>query len=161
MIEASDSLPAPPSAFQAVLYPSRSLSTVGFAVLMAAIVTVSLVVGIGFAIAGAWPVTGFLGLDALLVYLAFRWNFREARRADFIKLDENGLTVRRVGPSGESNEWRFDAAWVQVAVEGSRLLLRSHGKELAIGAYLNAEERASFALALREAIRERRETWRS
>jgi uncharacterized membrane protein len=148
--------PRPPPAFQVALYPNRSLGSRGFAVLMGLIVLVSLLVGAGFALAGAWPVSGFLGLDVLLVYLAFRWNFRDSARADFIRLDEHGLSVRRIMPNGDSLEWRFETAWVQVVVEQRRLLLRSHGKELAIGPYLTGAERASLADALKAAIRARR-----
>ena len=146
-----------PPAFQAVLYPNRSLGDNGFAVLMGAIVLVSVLVGGAFALAGAWPVTGFLGLDVLLLYLAFRWNFRDASRADVIRVDKDGLNVRRILPNGESKEWRFETAWVQVVQEKRRLLLRSHGKALAIGAFLTPSERASFADALKEAIRAQRE----
>ena len=32
-----------------------------------------------FLLAGAWPVFGFFGLDVLLVYWAFRLNYRRAR----------------------------------------------------------------------------------
>lgn len=147
---------SPPPAFQVVLYPNRSLGRTGFAVLMGLIVLVSAVVGAGFALVGAWPVTGFLGLDVLLLYLAFRWNFRDASRADVIRLDEQGLSVRRIAPNGQTEEWRFEAAWVQVVAEERRLLLRSHGKVLTIGAYLTKEERASLANALNEAIQARR-----
>ena len=35
--------------------------------------------GLFFLSIGAWPVFGFLGLDVLLIYLAFRWNYRAAR----------------------------------------------------------------------------------
>lgn len=155
MVDAAKSLPAAP-VFQVVLHPNRSLGRSGFALLMGLVVLVSALVGAGFALAGAWPVTGFLGLDVLLLYAAFRWHFRDSSRADFIRLDDDGLTVRRIMPNGESREWRFETAWVQVAVEKKRLILRSHGKALAIGPYLTSEERSSLADALREAIEARR-----
>jgi len=150
--------PQSPPAFQAVLYPNRSLGPRGFALLMGLIILVSLLVGVGFALVGAWPVTGFLGLDVLLIYLAFRWNFRQSTRADFIRLDDEGLSVRRVLPNGDAKTWTFEIAWVQVVVEPKRLLLRSHGKELAIGPYLTPSERASFADALKQALHARRNT---
>jgi len=155
MADETDHLPAEP-AFHAVLYPNRSLGNRGFALLMGLIVLVSAIVGAGFALAGAWPVTGFLGLDVLLVYLAFRWNFRDASRADFIKLDDGSLAVRRIMPNGEAKDWRFDITWVQVVIEKRRLLLRSHGRELAIGPYLTADERVSLADALKGAIQAHR-----
>lgn len=149
--------PAVVAPFDAVLYPHRSLGPIGFYVLMAAIVVVSAAVGAGFMLAGAWPVTGFFGLDVVLLYLAFRWNYRAARQAEFIRLDGDGLTVRRVTPDGKAREWRFEPHWVRIVLDHprrheTRLTLRSHGRSLVIGAFLNTEERLEVARALRAAL---------
>ena len=151
---------APPAPFDAVLYPNRSLGRFGFHLLMAGIVLVSGAVGAGFVLAGAWPVTGFLGLDVLLLYLAFRWNYRQGRRAEFIRLDGTELAVRRVEPSGRRREWRFDAYWVHVALDhtSSQLTLSSHGRSLVVGAFLSPEERLEVGKALRAALAAHRQT---
>lgn len=151
---------APPAPFDAVLYPNRSLGRFGFHLLMAAIVLVSGAIGAGFVLAGAWPVTGFLGLDVVLLYLAFRWNYRQGRRAEFIRLDGTELAVRRVEPSGRRREWRFDAYWVQVAIDHSsnQLTLSSHGRTLVVGAFLSPVERLEVAKALRAALAAHRQT---
>ena len=141
-----------PAMFEAVLYPNQSLGGTGFAVLMAAIVLVSGLVGAGFALVGAWPVSGFLGLDVVLLYLAFRWNARQSRRADVVRLDQNGLLVRRILPGGKEQSWRFQTAWVQVELEGREVRLRSHGKELVIGTFLTSDERQAFAASLKSAL---------
>ena len=143
--------------FDAVLYPSRSLPPAGFAVLMTGVVLVSGLVGAGFFLIGAWPVTGFLGLDVLLLYLAFRWNYRESRRAEFIRLDRDGLVVRRIGPGGAEQEWRFEPYWVRVVVDRPArrpvtLSLASHGQKVSIGAFLSSEERVQVAEALQAAL---------
>jgi uncharacterized membrane protein len=152
---------APPARLDVVLYPNRSLGATSFAVLMAAIVLVSAAVGAGFMMVGAWPVTGFLGLDVLLLYLAFRWNYRQARRAEFVRLDRDGLSVRRLEPDGRSTSWRFEPYWVRVALEqvgryDRRLVLRSHGRQVAIGAFLTQDERLELARALEVALHEHR-----
>jgi uncharacterized membrane protein len=151
--------PCPPAAptpalFDAVLYPNRSLGRFGFHLLMAAIVLVSAAIGAAFVRAGAWPVTGFLGADVLLLYLAFRWNYRQGRRAEFIRLHGAELAVGRVEPSGQRREWRFDANWVRVAIDDARqqLTLSSHGRSLAIAAFLSPEERVELGRALRAAL---------
>jgi uncharacterized membrane protein len=155
-------LPAPPPArLDIVLYPNRSLQPAGFAVLMAAIVLVSGAIGAGFMMIGAWPVTGFLGLDVLLLYLAFRWNYRQARRAEFVRLDRDGLSVRRLEPDGRSQSWHFEPYWVRVGLEqvgrhDRSLVLRSHGRQLAIGAFLTQDERVELAHALDAALQEHR-----
>jgi uncharacterized membrane protein len=151
---------ASPVLFDAVLYPHRSLGRFGFHLLMAAIVLASVAIGAAFVLAGAWPVTGFLGADVLLLYLAFRWNYRQARRAEFIRLHGAELLVRRVDPSGQPHEWRFDAHWVRVAIDGTsqQLTLSSHGRSLAVAAFLSPEERLELGRALRAALAAYRET---
>ena len=155
------SLPATPARFDVVLYPNRSLGATGFAVLMAAIVLVSVAIGAGFMMVGAWPVTGFLGLDVLLLYLAFRWNYREARRAEFVRLDRDGLSVRRLEPDGRAQSWHFEPYWVRVSLEqvgrhDRRLVLRSHGRQVVIGAFLTQDERLELARALEAALQDHR-----
>ena len=70
-----------PKLFSARLTPHRSLNRTGFLVLMTFISTVSFVAGVAFWMMGAWPVLGFFGLDVLVIYWAFRINFRSARGA--------------------------------------------------------------------------------
>lgn len=153
------SAPALPARFDAVLYPNRSLPPFGFMILMLAVVSVSAAIGAGFALAGAWPVTGFLGLDVLLLFLAFRWNYREGRRTETIRLDRDGLLIRRTEPGGQVRSWRFEPYWVRVKMEGppgpgSRLVLSSHGTSLVIGAFLTPSERVEVAQALQAALRD-------
>ena len=150
-----------PALFDAVLTPHRSLSPRGFVVLMAAICAFSFSAGLGFFLAGAWPVVGFLGLDVLLVYIAFRINYRRARMYETLHLTRDALTVRRVDHWGGESHWRFKPAWLQVLLDdppahASPLTLRSHGKSLAIGGFLTAEERRGLANALAAALAEAR-----
>jgi len=72
-----------------------------FLIVMLAFGGLSFVAGILFVLHGAWPVTGFFGLDVGLVYLAFRINYRSARREERIRLVADALTVERRGVRGE------------------------------------------------------------
>ena len=65
-----------PELFSARLTPHRSLNRTGFLVLMAFITVISFAAGVVFWWIGAWPVFGFFGLDVLVIYWAFRINFR-------------------------------------------------------------------------------------
>ena len=152
--------PTAPARFDIVLYPNRSLGRTGFAVLMGAIVLVSAAVGAGFMMVGAWPVAGFFGLDVVLLFVAFRWHGRQARRAEFVRLDRDGLSVRRLEPDGSSRSWRFEPYWLRVSIEAAglrdRLMLRSHGRDLEIGAFLTSDERRQLAHAIEGALRAHR-----
>lgn len=154
--------PAPPRLyFDAVLQPYRSLSPSGFWLLMAVVCGASLSAGTGFLVIGAWPVCGFLGLEVVLIYLAFRLSYRGARLTETLQLSDRELVVRRTPPDGAVGEWRFQPYWLRVALDepprrDSRLTLSSHGRRLAIGSFLAPEERRQLARALRAALARQR-----
>lgn len=144
--------------FRAVLTPHRSLGPRGFVIFTAAISAVSFGTGLMFFFMGAWPIMGFMGLDVLLVYVAFRVNFRALRVYETVALTDKALTVTRVAPDGKEQSWRFNPYWVRVRVEervglSSELSLASHGKRLVFGAFLTDPEREDFADALKAALR--------
>lgn len=144
-------------AFDAILTPHRSLGALGFALLMGFFVSVSLAIGIGFVMIGAWPVMGFFGLDVALVWLAFRLSYRSGRLREHLRLSEGLLTVRRVLPSGRVREWRFQPYWLRVEMDDpprhdSRLTLASHGRRLTVGDFLTVAERHEVARALAAAL---------
>lgn len=155
----NDSGPQTPDAsvFRAILHPHRSLEPKGFLVLMLAIGSVSFVTGMAFLLMGAWPVMGFFGLDVLLVYIAFKLNYRAARAYELVELTPRTLTLTQVSASGKSRSFEFNPYWVRVLFTerpdgGNHLKLTSHGRELEFGRLLNDEERADFAEALRRAL---------
>jgi uncharacterized membrane protein len=143
--------------WEAVLRPHRSLSRKGFLALMLVLAAVSFVAGMLFVRIGAWPVCGFFGLDVLLVYIAFRLNYRGARMREVLRLQGDDLTVERIGVRGERRLWRMQAFWLRVelveANNGSnRLLVTTHGRSLPIGGFLSSEERRNLARDLGAAL---------
>jgi uncharacterized membrane protein len=162
--EADDGIPRPEvreTLFSAILTPHRSLDPTGFLVLMAAVISVSFAAGLGFAMMGAWPVAGFLGLDAVLVYWAFRLNYRDGRLYETVDLTDDILRVTRVSATGRAKSWTFNPYWARCEIArrsgGTRhLCLSSHGKRLIFGSFLSPEEKEEFAAALAGALREAR-----
>lgn len=150
--------------FDATLHPNRSLNPFGFRLLMAIAGASMLIIGVLFMVAGAWPVLGFCGLEFLLLYGAFKLNYRAAWAYERVRLTENRLEVQRYSPRGEVGRWDFEPTWLQVSIDDpprhdSQLTLRSHGRSLVIGAFLSPDERRDFANALRAAIRAWRSRW--
>ena len=84
-----------PTLFSAIITPHRSLSAAGFMVVMALVGVVSFAGGLFFFILGAWPVVGFLGLDVLLIYWAFRANYRSAAAFEQVTVTPSELRLRR------------------------------------------------------------------
>jgi uncharacterized membrane protein len=146
-----------PSHFRAVLTPHRSLGPKGFMILMAAVCVVSFATGLLFYLLGAWPVIGFMGLDVLLIYIAFKLNFRALQLYETVDLTDDALTVTRVAPSGKAKSWSFNPYWVRLSLQqrlgrSSELSLASHGRRLVFASFLSDDEREDFASALSSAL---------
>ena len=153
---------AEPTIFSAVLTPNRSLSPTGFVIFMGVLGGISFVAGIVFLIVGAWPVLGFFGLDVLLVYWAFRVNYRTALAYEEVSVTPCELTVRKVSHRGAVQQWTLNPLWVRIERDEheefgiERLFLVSRGKKLAIAGFLGPEEKKSFATALSGALAQAR-----
>src|SRR5271155_168897 len=147
-----------PELFSALLTPHRSLNRAGFLVLMAFLSAVSFAAGVAFLLMGAWPVFGFFGLDVLLVYWAFRINFRRANATEEISVTPSELRVRRVSHRGDVVEWVLNPLWVQLDQEIhaefgiEELYLVSKGRRVSVARFLGPDEKASFAKALTAAL---------
>jgi uncharacterized membrane protein len=139
--------------FDAVLHPHRSLSRQGFLIVMIAVGAISFVGGMAFLLMGAWPVFGFFGLDAALIYVAFRVNFRDGERYERVRLADDGLEVLQVAPGGAETRLSFPPYWTRVLVnEDGCLVLRAHGKSVELGRFLIEHEKESFSAALDTAL---------
>src|SRR5690606_23705014 len=122
--------------FEAVITPHRSLGQTGFLALMIAVGVVSFVAGMVFLAMGAWPVFGFFGLDALLLYWAFKINYRRAAAYEVVTVTPIELKVRKVSHRGQVRQWALNPLWVtldkitheEYGIE--RLFLVSGGKRL-------------------------------
>lgn len=147
-----------PTLFSAIITPHRSLSATGFMVVMALVGVVSFAGGVFFFVVGAWPVVGFLGLDVLLIYWAFRINYRDAAAFEQVTVTPSELRIRRVTHRGEVSEWTLNPVWTNLDRETHEefgllhLFLVSQGRKLPVAGFLSPPERESFADALSSAI---------
>jgi len=109
---------------------------------------------------GAWPVFGFFGLDVLLIYWAFRVNYRDAKAYEQVLVTASALTVRKVSHRGQVAEWTLNPLWTRLDKQThqeygiEKLFLVSHGRKLAIANFLGPDEKETFAAALAAALGE-------
>jgi len=150
---------AAPILFEARLTPHRSLPPTAFTLLTIAVIAVAFVAGAGFVALGAYPVTGFCGVELFLFFLLFRLNYRSASgSSEWIRLTADRLEVVRREGNRETGRWSLQPYWLSVVLEGSEndaagaVLLRSHGRSLAIGRFLSPNERVRLREALALAL---------
>lgn len=134
----------------AVITLNRSLSPGGFKVLFTAVVVVNVAFAVFLFVLGAWPAPIFLGIDVLLVWLAFRASFRAAERAERVQVSAEEVRVMHEGRT----VWRSPTAFTRVAVEEEeRVRLLLSGRAFTVARSLSPGERGQFAVALQTAIR--------
>lgn len=140
------------------LYPHRSLSPKGFAIVMALLGGASFVLGVAFLMMGAWPIFGFLGLDVFLVWLAFRMNYRSARSFEEILVTPVRLVWRRFSVRGELKEDTMNPRWVRLETTSdelsgvTRIALTERRITRVIGAFLPPVSKEQLAKSLARAL---------
>ncbi|MEO0729826.1 MAG: DUF2244 domain-containing protein, partial [Pseudomonadota bacterium] len=105
----------------------------------------------------AWPVSFFFGLDALLIYLAFRWNYADGRRRELIHVDRDGIRITQFDRIGRSRYKTFEPAWTRLIRTtdrrgGKHLALAVRGERTEIARFLNDDERDELGDVLDEAL---------
>ena len=159
MLEAmSDTEPAD---LDLLLRPHRSLSPTGFWVIMTILAVWSFVGGIVFLSIGAWPVIGFVGVDVLLVWIAFKASYG-TRTHERLRLAGGRLTIDGIDRRGRRTHHEMPSYWTRVTLEeitdSNRLVLSSHGRHVAVGSFLSPGEREEIAVQIRDALARSRAT---
>ena len=145
------------------IWPYRSLSARGFMLVMAELGSLAFCIGLGFFLLGAWPVVGFLGLEILVVWVAFKMNYRAAKRRQNLIATAKELTIETVTPAGERNSTSLPTAWVQVELTPreepdtasraqQRVIARSHGRTAELGSFLHPAEMPKLAREVRRMV---------
>ncbi|MFC3205675.1 DUF2244 domain-containing protein [Aquamicrobium soli] len=150
--------PADEPFFEALLTPHRSLGHTGFMLIMGALLFSWAVTGAIFLSYGAWPVFGFFGLDVIGLYIAFRLNYRAARAREEVSVSRTALDIRKVAPSGKAEAHHFNPFWARFSVARhseigiTGMEVEGQGDRVAIGSFLNPDDRESFAAAFSRAL---------
>lgn len=149
--------PAPPIMHGALymdaeLRPHRSLSASGFKLVFGVLVAMNLGMAAYMIAQGAHLVLPFLGLDVLAVWLAFRWNYREARRREYVRVGPEQVHVASVDADGRAMHWVLNPLWARVVREGPGVVIRAQSDQMRVGAFLPPKEWAGLAAAIESAL---------
>ncbi len=143
--------------FRLLIKRNCSISPAGLFRVFALLALATLGIGAGFAVAGAWLVLPFAGLEVVALGLAFLINGRHAADCERITLAGGRLTVEVVEGARRAR-YAMDARNVRVAVDGggnfdSRVRLRGAGGNLEVGRHFDAERRVELAAELTKRLR--------
>jgi uncharacterized membrane protein len=138
--------------FSLTLKRNCSISPSGLACVFAALAVAVLAIGAGFAIAGAWLILPFAGLEVLLLGGAFVLQARHATDYERIALERGQLLVE-VAEGRRLARYALDARGVRVDVDGSRVVLRGPREALELGRHLDERSRIAFGAELKKRLR--------
>ena len=137
--------------FSLTLKRNCSISPAGLGGVFAALALLAVGIGIAFALAGAWLVLPFAGLEALLLGVAFVLTARHAADYERIELASGRIRIE-VANASRTACYELDARCASLRLEknerGARLVLRAPRQELEIGRHLDAQARIELAAEL-------------
>lgn len=150
----------PGAGFSLTTRRNRSMSPQALVWLLVLTACLSLAIGIGFALFGAWPVLPFVGLEIAALAAAFRAAARHAADYERIVVGDGAMLVE-VHEGGRAEVHRFHPGWAQLdtrkAASAVRVGIRSHGRELEIGRHLDAPGREMLAAELASRLKRYRD----
>ncbi|NQW00046.1 MAG: DUF2244 domain-containing protein [Rhodospirillales bacterium] len=139
------------------LRPNRSGTLRGIHIIFGFLLFVFVPTGVVFSLLGAWPVSGFMGAELLLLYGALRLNQRASQASERLELTDSLCTVERIDPWGRQRSWQFQPQWLRVDFIKSgdfvaHLSLNSKGERLNLGHFLSPDEKSTVADHLKRAL---------
>lgn len=121
-------------------------------------IAVCLGIGVAFFAIGAWPVIGFLGLDVLILYGAFKLSYRSGQRYEDVSVSRSAIQLKQVSPSGRAKWFRWNPFGTRFEVSRheeigiTRMALANRSEQVEIGSFLNPADKESFSEAFKAAI---------
>jgi uncharacterized membrane protein len=148
---------AEPVLLDETLRPSPPMSARALKTIVAVVAAINLAFMLYFVFQGAWPVAPFMGLDVALLAWAFRESRIAARAYERITLRASELRIEKHPVKSTATDAAFNPYWVRVDLVpwteySNRLYLRSHGRELQVGAFLPPGARERFAGTFKAAL---------
>ncbi|MFB9240495.1 DUF2244 domain-containing protein [Massilia antarctica] len=114
-----------------------------------------LVIGLGFALHGAWFVPVFALLDIGVLATALLCYARHEGDRERIALTDDSMLVERV-EAGQVRHIRLEACWTRIVMpdrQRSLIALESRGVRVEIGGFVGEELRGQVAQELRRELR--------
>lgn len=141
-----------------LIRPNRALTWSQVCTVYLAVVAVSMLIAIAFALQGFWPVLPFAGLELLGLGAAFYVCALRGEVNEVVWVESSTVAVEK-GRRAPERRWEFPRAWTRVSLlrprirwYPSRLRLGSHGRHVELASFLNEEERRHLASHLHRTI---------
>lgn len=127
-------------------------------VFVSSLAFVSFSIAGAFALQGLWVILPFAGIEILMLTGILYWSGLQSTHREIISIDANAVKVE-IGRRNSRQQYEFQRAWTKIELRPpalpsrqTRLVMRSKGKELEIGACLTELERKELATSITKAL---------
>ncbi len=141
-----------------VLRPNRSMSWRGTLIFFFSLLAVSGMTAICLTVMGFWMVLPFTGLEMLVLWIGLYIVARRTYECEVIFIAGDTIRIEK-GRKHPEHVLTLARVWARVVLERcpkawypSRLFIRSHGRAIEVGRFLEEEERQRLAAELTRSL---------
>lgn len=141
-----------------VLKPNNSATWRFNIIIIASLAVIALIISVAFLFNGLWLILPFAGLELMLLYLGLILCVHANTTTEVITFHDNTVIVEK-GRTRPENSWQYQRSWAKIYVKTpeyrghpKRIFIRSHGKDLELGTFLNKQDKESFISSLKNIV---------
>ena len=141
-----------------VLKPNNSATWRFNVLVVASLALIALLISTFFMLQGAWMIAPFSGLEILALLVCLYLCARSNIQTEVIKFSPDKVTIEQ-GRTFAEKSWEYHRSWAKIFVRKprhrghpERVLIRSHGRELELGSFLNKADKQKLVKKLRKII---------
>ncbi len=141
-----------------VLKPNNSASWRFNMVVVSTLAFIAFCISTYFALQGLWLVFPFSGLEISLLVYCLYVRLKANIATEVITFNDDTVLVER-GYNYAEKSWKYPRLWAKIFVKAppfrgypKRVFIRSHGKELELGSFLNKKDKERLIRDLKNAV---------
>lgn len=141
-----------------VLKPNNSASWQFNMAVVTSLAFIGFCISVYFAVQGLWLIFPFSGLEISLLIFCLYVRLKANIATEVITFDQHNVVIER-GYRYAEKSWKYHRLWAKVFVKPplfyghpKRVYIRSHGKQLELGAFLNKKDKDCLIKDLKHVI---------
>ena len=141
-----------------VLRPNNSATWRFNMLVVASLAVIALLISTFFLLQGAWLIAPFSGLEVLALVACLYLCARKTIKTEVITFSPDKVTVEQ-GRTFAEKSWEYQRTWAKIFVRKPRhrghpeqIVIRSHGREIELGSFLNKADKERLVKKLRRII---------
>lgn len=130
-----------------VLRPNNSASWQFNMLIVGSLSFIAFCIASYFALQGLWLIFPFAGIELGFLFVCLYLRLRANSNTEVITFDKDSVVIER-GRYHAEKSWRYQRLWAKIFIKDppvrgypKQVFIRSHGKQLELGAFLNKKDK--------------------